>query len=108
MATVSDHIKQLFSGFHITLNDAAIAEIGKDIDVTQEFSTELLAQINVAIVKFAPILLLSPVSYSVGENGHSKSQSFNTDGFLKWYALMCKRYGMKDELNTEKPKIRFL
>jgi len=61
-----------------------------------------------AVLLFAPILMLSPSSYSVSENGHSKSIGFNTDGFLKWYALMCKRYGVKDELNTEKPRIKFL
>ncbi len=106
--TISDHIKQLFSGFRITLNEAAIAEIGQNVDVTAEYTSDVNAQVNVAIIKFAPILLLTPSSYSVSENGHSKSQGFNADGFLKWYALMCKRYGLKDELNTEKPKIKVL
>ena len=108
MTTVSDHIKQLFSGFHITLNDAAIAEIGQNVDTAAEYTGDLNASVNVAILKFAPILLLSPTSYSVSENGHSKSQGFNQSGFLKWYSLMCKRYGIKDELNTEKPRIKFL
>lgn len=106
--TVSDHITKLFSNFHILLNDAAIAEIGQTVETAAKYTSENHAQVTVAILRFAPILLLSPASYSVSENGHSKSHGFNTDGFLKWYALMCKRYGIKDELNTNKPKITFL
>ncbi len=111
MATVKDHIQQLFSGFNLPLNDAALAEItsqGIDIDLTADYTKAIHGKLMKAVLLFAPILMLSPASYSVSENGHSKSVGFNTDGFLKWYAMMCKRYGIKDELNTEKPRIKFL
>lgn len=111
MATVSEHIKQLFSGFNLPLNDAALNEVamqGVDFELTDEYTDSNHAKVMKAVLLFAPILMLSPSSYSVSENGHSKSIGFNTDGFLKWYALMCKRYGVKDELNTEKPRIKFL
>ena len=106
--TISDHIKQLFSGFRITLNEAAIAEIGQNVDTAAEYSSDLNAQVNVAILKFAPILLLAPASYTISEGGMSKSVSFDRKDFLRWYGMMCKRYGVTDELNTDKPKIKFL
>lgn len=109
MATVSEHIKQLFSGFNLPLNDAALNEIAEQgVSITEEYTSANHGKVIKAVLAFAPFLMLSPASYSVSENGHSKSVGFNTDGFLKWYSLMCKRYGVKDELNTEKPRIKFL
>lgn len=109
MATVSEHIKQLFSGFNFPLNDAALNEIAEQgVTLTDEYSSANHGKVMKAVLAFAPFLMLSPSSYSVSENGHSKSVGFNTDGFLKWYSLMCKRYGVKDELNTQKPRIKFL
>lgn len=109
MATVSEHIKQLFSGFNLPLNDAALNEIAEQgVSITEEYTSANHGKVMKAVLAFAPFLMLSPASYSVSENGHSKSVGFNTDGFLKWYSLMCKRYGVKDELNTEKPRIKFL
>ena len=109
MATVSEHIKQLFSGFNLPLNDAALNEIAEQgVTLTEEYTKANHADVMKAVLAFAPFLMLSPASYSVSENGHSKSIGFNTDGFLKWYSLMCKRYGVKDELNTQKPRIKFL
>lgn len=109
MATVREHIKQLFSGFKIPLNDAAIAEIAAaGINVDETYTNEVHSEMAKAILRFAPILLLSPASYTISEGGLSESVTFNKDGFLKWYSMMCKRYGIKDELNTEKPKIKFL
>jgi hypothetical protein len=109
MATVSEHIKQLFSGFNFSLNDAALYEISMQGAVlTEEYTKANHAEVMKSVLAFAPILMLSPSSYSVSENGHSKSTGFNTDGFLKWYSIMCKRYGVKDELNTQKPRITFL
>ena len=112
MATVSEHIKQLFSGFNLPLNDAALNEIAEQgengFKPTDEYTSAIHGKVMKAVLLFAPFLMLSPSSYSVSENGHSKSRGFNTDGFLKWYSLMCKKYGVKDELNTEKPRIRFI
>lgn len=107
--TIGDHIKQLFSGFGLPLNDAAISEIGSfGIDVDDDYSSDNHEKMMLALLNFAPILLMSPTSYSVSENGHSKSTGFNSAGFMKWYSLMCKRYGIKDEINTEKPRINYL
>lgn len=107
--TKGEHIRQLFGGFKITLSDAALMEIAcGGIDMDSEFTPADHDSVMYAVLRFAPILMLSPSSWSVSENGHSRSSGFNMDGFLKWYSLMCKRYGVSDELNTEKPRIRFL
>ncbi len=109
MAKVSEHIKQLFGGFNISLNDAALNEIAEQgVDITAEYTQKNHAEVMKAVLSFAPFLMLSPSSYSVNENGHSKSVGFNASGFAKWYSAMCKRYGVKDELNSEKPRITFL
>jgi hypothetical protein len=106
---IGDHIRQLFSGFNFPLNDAAIAEIEHGgIKADEEYSSENHDKMMLAVLSFAPILMLSPSSYSVSENGHSKSVGFNIDGFLRWYSFMCKKYGVKDELNADKPRIKFL
>lgn len=107
--TIGDHIRQLFGGFNIPLNDAAVMEIAHGgLNPEMEYTAALHDRVMLAVLDFAPILMLSPSSYSVSENGHSKSVGFNTDGFLRWYSLMCKRYGVSDELNTDRPRIKFL
>ncbi len=106
---IGEHIRQLFSGFKISLNDAALIEMASlgNISLGDEYTSDNHDKVIVAALRFAPMMLLTPTSYSVSENGHSKSMGFNSDGFMKWYSLMCKRYGIKDEL-SEKPKITFL
>lgn len=109
MQTIGEHIRQLFSGFNLPLNDAALSEIASTgLEIEGEYTSEIHDKMVLAILRFAPFLMLTPSSYSVSENGHSKSIGFNADGFLRWYSLMCKRYGVKDELNTERPRIKFL
>ncbi len=34
--------------------------------------------------------------------------SWNPQGLKDYYSLLCKKYGLKDELNDNKPKISFL
>ena len=105
---VLDYIKQSFRDFGITLSDANILTILKPSGVVGEDDVENLnnsqfRDVSVGMVKFIPTLLLRGSSKSVSENGHSKSQSWDIH-----YSLMCKQYGLKDELNSDKPKVTFL
>lgn len=34
--------------------------------------------------------------------------SWNVEGMKEYYAFLCRKYGLTDELNTDKPKVRFL
>lgn len=107
---VNDYIRQLFLGFNIRLNDAALLTISHytKIEGDKLYEEELFDKIIYGILLFAPFFMLSPLSYSISENGHSKSLSWEEKSFLKWYSYYCKMYGLKDELNTDKPKVTFL
>lgn len=79
-----------------------------------QFSTGLSAEdevtkenhdvVNVGITRYIPSLLLRATS--VSENGFS--MSWDIKGLKDYYSFMCRKYGLKDEINTEKPKVRFL
>ena len=66
--------------------------------------SDYVDSISVAIARFIPSLLLRPTS--INESGFS--MSWNTQGVKDYYSLLCKKYGLKDELNDNKPKIRIL
>ena len=76
------------------------AKVAIDDDVT----SENIDSISVAIAHFIPSLLLRPSS--INESGFS--MSWNTQGVKEYYSLLCKKYGLTDELNDNKPKIRIL
>lgn len=80
----------------MSLNARVNIEDGVDADV--------IDNISVAIARFIPSLLLRPTS--INESGFS--MSWNTQGVKDYYSLLCKKYGLKDELNDNKPKIRIL
>lgn len=107
---VSEYIKQTFKDFGVALSDANLLTILLSINISgeDEVSSDNIQPISVGIAKFIPTLLLRGSSKSVSENGHSKSQSWDIQGIKDYYALMCKRHGLKDELNADKPKVTFL
>ena len=74
------------------------------MDVDDDVTVNGLDAISVAIARFIPSLLLRATSIS--ESGFS--MSWNIQGIKDYYYLLCKQYGIKDELNDNKPKIRLL
>lgn len=74
------------------------------MDVDDDVTANGLDAISVAIARFIPSLLLRATSIS--ESGFS--MSWNIQGIKDYYYLLCKQYGLKDELNDNKPKIRIL
>lgn len=108
MMIVNDYIKQTFRDFGVTLSDANLLTIllHTNTNGEDEINNDNIRVVSVGMVKFIPTLLLRGSSKSVNENGHSKSQSWDIQGIKDYYALMCKRYGLKDELNAEKPTIK--
>ena len=67
-------------------------------------TADMMDSISVAIARFIPSLLLRATS--IGESGFS--MSWNIQGIKDYYSLLCRQYGLKDELNDNKPKISFL
>ena len=74
------------------------------VNIEDDVDTDVIDNISVAIARFIPSLLLRPTS--INESGFS--MSWNTQGVKDYYSLLCKKYGLKDELNDNKPKIRIL
>lgn len=105
--TASDYIKQKFQSFGIQLSEADLLEIllsSGGVDEVDKDGVDILA---VAIARFIPSLLLRATSKSVSENGHSKSLSWDISGIKSYYSYLCNRYGLEDELNTDKDKVTF-
>ena len=74
------------------------------VSIDDDVMSDNVYSISVAIARFIPSLLLRPTS--INESGFS--MSWNTQGVKDYYSLLCKKYGLKDELNDNKPKIRIL
>ena len=108
--TVADYIRGKFQTFGINLSVADLLEISLSSGVNGEYelTKENIGLVSVSMAGFIPSLLLRATSKSVSENGHSKSQSWDVSGIKEYYAFLCKKYGLDDELNADKPKVRFL
>ena len=103
--TTKDYIQQKFQSFGYQLTDADLLDmcLNAKISGEGEVNESTVASISVAMAKFIPSLLLRATS--VSESGFSIS--WNTDGLKDYYSLLCKQYGLKDELSN-KPKVTFL
>ena len=103
---VRKYISDKFQSFGIQVSDADLLDMSLNakIDIDDDVTAEGLDAISVAIARFIPSLLLRPTS--INESGFS--MSWNTQGVKDYYSLLCKKYGLKDELNDNKPKIRIL
>ena len=108
--TVADYIRDKFQTFGINLSKADLLEMSllSGVNGEDELTKKNIGLVSVSMVGFIPSLLLHATSKSVSENGHSKSQSWDVSGIKEYYAFLCKKYGLDDELNTDKPKVRFL
>ena len=104
--TVREYISGKFQSFGIQVSEADLLDmsINAKMDVDDDVTADGLDAISVAIARFIPSLLLRATSIS--ESGFS--MSWNIQGIKDYYYLLCKQYGLKDELNDNKPKIRIL
>ena len=107
--TISGYIKGQFEDFGVRLSEASVLEIaikcghGTDADET-EVSDSNFREVQRALVKFVPNILLTPTS--VQEGGMTISRA-DRESILAWYRLKCKELGIKDQL-TQKPRVTFL
>ena len=103
--TVNDYIQQRFQTFGIQLSEADLLDmcLNAKISGEDEMNEDCYGRVSVVIVKFIPSLLLRATSIS--ESGFS--MSWNLEGMKQYYSLLCKQYGLKDELSN-KPKCTFL
>lgn len=104
--TVKEYISGKFQSFGIQVSEADLLDMSLNAkkELSDEVSRDVIDAISVAMARFIPSLLLRATSIS--ESGFS--MSWNIQGIKDYYSLLCKQYGLKDELNDNKPKIRFL
>lgn len=103
---VRDYISSKFQSFGIQVSEADLLDMSLNarVNIEDDVDADVIDNISVAIARFIPSLLLRPTS--INESGFS--MSWNTQGVKEYYSLLCKKYGLKDELNDNKPKIRIL
>lgn len=103
---VRDYISSKFQSFSIQVSEADLLDMSLNarVNIEDDVDADVIDNISVAIARFIPSLLLRPTS--INESGFS--MSWNTQGVKDYYSLLCKKYGLKDELNDNKPKIRIL
>lgn len=104
--TLGEYVQQKFQSFGITLSEADLLDIslGSGCPEAERVETENLPAISVGMAKFIPSLLLRATS--VSESGFS--MSWNVEGVRQYYAYLCRTYGLKNELDTDKPTVNFL
>lgn len=103
---VTEYIQQRFQTFGISVSEADLLDIclSANVSLEDEVTSDNHNLVNVGITRFIPTLMLRATS--VGESGFS--MSWDTKAMKDYYSFMCKKYGLKDELSTEKPKVKFL
>lgn len=104
--TVKEYISGKFQYFGIQLSEADLLDMSLNAhkELEDDVSQECIGSVSVAMARFIPSLLLRATSIS--ESGFS--MSWNIQGIKDYYSLLCRQYGLKDELNDNKPKIRIL
>ncbi len=104
--TLNEYIQKKFQSFGINLSEADLLDVSLNsgIESEAEIGTGNIAAVSVGMAKFIPQLLLRATSIS--ESGFS--MSWNIEGLKQYYAYLCRTYGLKDEINTNKPTVNFL
>lgn len=103
---VRKYISGKFQSFGIQVSEADLLDMSLNakVAIDDDVMSENVDSVSVAMARFIPSLLLRATSIS--ESGFS--MSWNIQGIKDYYSLLCRQYGLKDELNDNKPKILFL
>lgn len=103
--TARDYILQRFGSFGIRLSEADILDIGLKSNVCPDCDvcSDNINAVEIGLAKFIPSLLMR--ASSINESGFS--MSWDKQGIKDYYSFLCKRYNMTDELNDNKPRVRF-
>ena len=103
---IKEYISGKFQSFGVQVSEADLLDMSLNAhrELEDEVSQECIGPVSVAVARFIPSLLLRATSIS--ESGFS--MSWDKQGIKDYYSLLCRQYGLKDELNDNKPKIRIL
>ena len=102
--TIREYITSKFQSFGINVSDADLVDMLNDTNFFMEDECIGCAVdvSNIAMIIFIPNILLRPTSIS--ESGFS--MTWDREGIKEYYSIMCKRYGMDNEL-SDTPIIEF-
>lgn len=102
--TAEEYIRSKFSSLGVTLSDADVLDVFSDssLDSGEELEGDKKNLANIALAKYICVLILHPDSIS--ESSVSISWGDMKSKLLAYYKVMCKRYGLEDELSDD-PKI---
>lgn len=96
--TIKEYITEKFIQYGISLSEADWTDISFKIGLNDEVNEENLVEVyKLLAINMIPQLLLRPKS--VSENGFSIAH--DTDGLLKYYAMLCANLGIDDNLNSK-------
>ncbi len=94
--TVGDYIKQKFQTFgNLSKADLFDIILNTGLEEKDEISADNIDEVSIAIAEFIPSLLLRPKA--INENGFSISWDF--DSLKEYYAYLCRKYELEDQLN---------
>lgn len=101
---IRDYITSKFQTFGINVSEADLVDMinGTDYTLDNEAVDDAINVANIGMAKFVPQLLLRATS--VSESGFS--MTWNIQGIKEYYSIMCKRYGLENEL-SDTPTITF-
>ena len=94
--TINDYIKQKFQSFG-NLSEADLLDIvvSNGLNSEDEVTEGNIESVSIAIAKFIPSLLARPKA--INESGFSIS--WDMDALKEYYAYLCNKYEIEDELN---------
>lgn len=104
--TAGEYVTQKFQTFGITMSGADLLDVSLSSGIAsdEKVTATNIPAVSVGMARFIPQLLLRATSIS--ESGFS--MSWDMTGIKQYYAYLCRTYGLKNELDTDKPKITFL
>lgn len=98
---ISDKVK----AFGISISEADLVEVKLNTGLTDEsdVTEDIMPTVAYGLTFIIPQLLARPRSISEG----GVSVSWDTKGLRDYYSLLCKQYGITDEL-SDKAEVTFL
>lgn len=103
--TAAEYISGKFSSFNVNLTEADLLDMSaaSGLDMGAEIDVDTVNLANIAMTALIPSLITMG---SVNESGFSVS--FNKEGLLQYYNYLCKRYGLENALDDDRPRVTFL
>ena len=97
--TANQFISQKLGSFGVAISEADLLEvaIASGLSGDEELTADNTDAIYIGLVNFIPQILARPTSISEG----GVSLSWNRDGLIAYYKLLCRKYGLEDTVSDD-------